>query len=276
MRIAVIADIHGNLHALEAVLAALDTLQPDQIVVSGDVVDGGPDSAACWERVKQLGCPVLRGNHERYVFDFDTERADPLWATPQFGPLHFTHQSLSEEQIKELAALPTEWRSPDAPGVLVVHASARSDADSVLPHTPLQEIDEMFAGVDEQLIIRSHNHICSTRDWRGTRIVTTGAVGLPLDGYPRAQFCVLTQDLDGHWRVDHRAIRYDVDAALKRFVDSGYLESTGPMGHLFMREVATGSHHVVPFLRHLGSHRQGAPMPEIQNALKEFYADLMA
>ena len=48
MRIAVIADIHGNLPALEAVLEALDTLQPDQIVVSGDVVDGGPDSAACW------------------------------------------------------------------------------------------------------------------------------------------------------------------------------------------------------------------------------------
>ena len=84
MRIAVIADIHGNLPALEAVLEALDTLQPDQIVVSGDVVDGGPDSAACWERVKQIGCPVLRGNHERYVFDYGTERADPLWATPQF------------------------------------------------------------------------------------------------------------------------------------------------------------------------------------------------
>lgn len=274
MRIAVIADIHGNLPALEAVLEALDKLQPDQIIVSGDVVDGGPDSAACWERVKQMNCPVLRGNHERYVFDFGTERADPLWATPQFGPLHFTHRSMSQEQINELAALPTSWRSPEAEGVLIVHASARSDADSVLPHTPLEAIDAMFSGVAENLIIRSHNHICSTRDWRGKRIVTTGAVGLPLDGYPHAQFCVITQNHEGQWRVDHRAIKYDVDAAVRRFHESGYLEQTGPLGHLFMREVATGSHHIVPFLRHLGLHRQGAAQEKIQEALNEFYAGI--
>ncbi|MFM1851537.1 MAG: hypothetical protein RIS54_1221 [Verrucomicrobiota bacterium] len=98
MQIAVIADIHGNLAALEAILGAVERLRPDQLVVAGDVVDGAPDPAACWERVKALGVPVLRGNHERYVFDFGTERADPLWATPQFAPLHFTFNRLSEAQ----------------------------------------------------------------------------------------------------------------------------------------------------------------------------------
>ena len=275
MRIAVIADIHGNLPALEAVLEALDTLQPDQIVVSGDVVDGGPDSAACWERVKQIGCPVLRGNHERYVFDYGTERADPLWATPQFGPLQYTRNSMSDEQIKEIAALPTSWQSPAAPGLLIVHASARRDSDSVLPYTPIEYLDEMFAGVDDSLIIRSHNHICSTRDWRGKRIVTTGAVGLSLDGCPQAKFCVLTQDIQGHWRVDHRAIKYDVDAAVRRFTESGYLDATGPLGRLFVREVATGSNHVVPFLRYLGPHRQGASLEIVEASLNEFYAGMM-
>lgn len=270
MRIAIISDIHGNIHALEAVLEVVRSIKPDQLVVGGDVVDGGPDSAACWERVKQIGCPVIRGNHERYVFDFDTERADPAWASPQYGPLHYTRKNLSIEQINELAALPTSWRSPDAPGVVIVHASARSDADSVLPHTPLEELDAMFSGVEERLIIRSHNHICSTRDWRGRRIVTTGAVGLPLDGYPRAQFCLLTRE-NSDWRVEHRAIRYDVDAAVRRFTETGYLDETGPIGHLFMREVATGSHHVVPFLRYLGHRRQGSPLLEIQSAMNDFY-----
>ena len=60
MRIAVISDIHGNLPALETALAAVEELKPDRLIVGGDVVDGAPDSAACWERVKQLQCPVLR------------------------------------------------------------------------------------------------------------------------------------------------------------------------------------------------------------------------
>jgi len=271
MRIAVIADIHGNLAALEAVVARLEVLRPDQIVVGGDVVDGAPDSAACWERVKSLGYPVIRGNHERYVFDFGTERADPLWASPQFGPLHYTRRTLRDEQVAELAALPMTWRSDEAPGLLVVHASARSDADSVLPHTPIGRIDEMFAGVKETLIVRSHNHICSTRDWRGARIVTTGAVGLALDGSAEAQFCLLTRAHDS-WQVEHQTVRYDVEATLRRFRESGYLEEAGPLGRFFMKEVATGSHYVVPFLRYLRMRRDREPEVDFRVAAEDFMA----
>jgi|UniRef100_UPI00404975C2 predicted phosphodiesterase len=269
MRIAVISDIHGNLPALETALAAVEELKPDRLIVGGDVVDGAPDSAACWERVKQLQCPVLRGNHERYVFDFGTERADPIWATDQFAPLHYTHRSLSNAQRNELAALPMVWRSTEAPGLLVVHASARSDADSVLPHTSLVNLDAMFVGVTEELIIRSHNHISSTRDWRGRRIVTTGAVGLPLDGLAQVQFCLLTYE-NSKWQAEHHSVPYDVEATLGRFRDSGYLDETGPLGRMFMREVATGSHHVVPFLRYCRQRMQhGAPLDLIQ-AEKDF------
>ncbi len=63
MRLVLIADIHGNLPALEAALAEIETLRPDRLIVAGDIVDGGPDSAACWRRVKALGCPIIRGNH---------------------------------------------------------------------------------------------------------------------------------------------------------------------------------------------------------------------
>ncbi len=271
MRIAVLADIHGNLPALEAALTAVEELKPDQIIVGGDVVDGAPDPTACWERVKQLDCPVLRGNHERYVFDFGTERADPTWATEQFAPLHYTHRSMSNVQRDELASLPMEWRSADAPGLLVLHASARSDADSVLPHTSLEDLDAMFAGVTEELVVRSHNHISSTRDWRGRRIVTTGAVGLPLDGLAQVQFCLLTYR-NSNWQVEHHSVPYDVDAALRRFRDSGYLDETGPVGRMFMREVAYGAHHVVPFLRYFRQRRQDEPKLLLEQAEREYMA----
>ena len=97
MRIAIIADIHGNLAALEAVLARIAGLRIDRVVVAGDVVVGAPDSLKCWERVRGLDCPVLRGNHERYVFDLGTERAKPEWSTRQFGPVQYAAAQLGEQ-----------------------------------------------------------------------------------------------------------------------------------------------------------------------------------
>jgi hypothetical protein len=219
--------------------------------------------------VKQLGCPVLRGNHERYVFDYGTERAAPEWATPQFAPLHYTLRTLSAPQRRELAALPMAWTDSAAADLLVVHASLRSDADTVAPHTPAEKLDAMFAGATAGVIVRSHNHICSTRDWRGRRIVTTGSVGLPLDGEPAAQFCLLTRRA-GNWQIEHHAVKYDVEATLRRFRETGYLEETGPIGVLFMREIATGAHHIVPFLRHYWRCRQSAPGLELKSALEDF------
>lgn len=252
MRVVVIADIHGNLAALEAALAEIGRLQPDRLVVAGDVVDGGPDSAACWERIKTLRCPVLRGNHERYIFDFGTERVAPEWVKPQFGPLHFARAELSGRQISEMRALPLVWRDPALPGLAVVHASETGDNDSVLTYTPEEAVEAVFPTMRERLIVRGHNHLCMTREWRHGRIVTTGAVGMPQDGNPSAQFVVLELRA-GEWSVGHRSVKYDVGLTLKRFRDSGYLEQAGPLGRLFYREVETATMQVVPFLRFWGA-----------------------
>ena len=176
MRIAIIADIHGNLPALEAVLAELAQVRPDRLIVAGDSVVGAPDSAACWARVKALGCPVLRGNHERYVFDFDTPRAKPEWSGERFGPVRWAAGQFDTAGRAELAALPATLRLPEAPGVLFVHGSPRNDHDLLFPYTPEAEVAEKFGGVAERLIVRAHNHYCGVRDWSGGRIVTVGSV----------------------------------------------------------------------------------------------------
>lgn len=249
MRIAILADIHGNLAALEAALAEVERLSPDLVVVAGDVVNGAPDSAACWERVKALGGPVLRGNHERYVFDFGTERAAPEWSTPRFGPVQTCVADLSPSQREELAALPLTWRDCQAPDLVIVHASLRSDRESILPYTPDNLLQPMFASQDlPSLIVRGHDHQCAIRHWNGRRIVTAGSVGLPLDGNPAAQFTLLERRAGG-WDVRHIAVPYDVDATLRRFRETDYLDRAGPVGRLLLREVATAGHHLVPFLR---------------------------
>lgn len=64
MRLAILCDIHGNLPAFEAALEHAAQKQVDQLVIAGDIVTGAPDSAACWQRACELGCPILRGNQE--------------------------------------------------------------------------------------------------------------------------------------------------------------------------------------------------------------------
>jgi predicted phosphodiesterase len=248
MRIALIADIHGNLLALEAALAAVERLQPDRLLVLGDIVVGSPDSLACWRRVKALGCPVLRGNHERYVCDLGTERARPEWSLPQFGPVQFAAAQLGETVRRELAVLPIAIRLPEAPDVLFVHGSARNDSDLVFPYTSEAELRPMFAGAPERWLVRGHNHYAGVRLWGERRIVTVGSVGLPLDGTPSAQFSMLEREGED-WSVQQYSVSYDIAAAVRRFKESGYLEAAGPMARLFMREIETAAFHILPFLK---------------------------
>ena len=273
MRIALIADIHGNLAALEAALAEIETLKPDYLVVAGDVVDGGPDSGACWRRVRALGCPVIRGNHERYIFDYGTPRADPAWASPQFAPLRVAREEFTPTEVAELAALPTLWRDPALPELLVVHASLRSDNDSLFPYSTDAQIEPMFEGIDPavRIVVRGHNHICSQREWAGRHIFTTGSVGLPQDGNPAAHFLLLEKNGGGAWIARHRMVRYDVGVTLRRFYESGYMDRAGPLGSLFYREVETGTHQVVPFLRFYGAARAHGMQWSLEETLGRFF-----
>ena len=251
MRIAVLGDIHGNLAALEATLAEIERLKPDHTIVIGDIVDGAPDSIACWRRVREMDVPMLRGNHERYVYDFGTERASPEWSFPHFAPVRWAVNQCDPGVRQEMAALPLTYKIPGIPELLFVHASPRNDHDSVFMHTPESFLTPMFEGSFEPWIIRGHNHLACQRRLGDRNILNLGAVGLPLDGHVAAQFSVMEKHKSG-WRCQHYAVPYDVDATVRRFRESGYLEAGGPMARLFLREVVTATHHFVPFLRHYG------------------------
>jgi predicted phosphodiesterase len=269
MRIAIIADIHGNLPALEATLAHIETLHVDRLLVLGDIVVGSPDSLACWQRIRALNCPVLRGNHERYVYDLGTERAKPEWSLPQFGPVQYAAAQLGETARCELAALPTTIRLPEAPDVLFVHGSARNDTDLVFPYTSEAELTPMFASATERWLIRGHNHYAGIHLWGERRVVTVGSVGLPLDGTPAAQFTVLERTPED-WAVSQFAVPYDVAAAVRRFKDSGYLDAAGPMSRLFMREVETAAFHIVPFLKWQKEHASRGKIIPLAEAVERF------
>lgn len=248
MRIAVIADIHGNLPAFESILEHIAAQHVDRIIIAGDIVNGSPDSDECWRLAQSLGCATVRGNHERYIFDYGTPNADPQWESERFSSVRWAVAQFTQAERTAMAALPLVMRSPELPNLLVTHAAPESDQFSLKGYTPDEQIGEAFGHVPEETIVRGHNHLEFVRHWEGKQIVTVGAAGLPLDGLTTARYSILECSA-GQWNNRPQAIPYDVDRAIRRFHESGYLEATYPMGRLFLREVATASHTFIPFLR---------------------------
>lgn len=244
MRLAVLADIHGNLHALEAALERIQTQNVDQIVVAGDIVNVMPDSKACWDLVMGLGCPVLLGNHERYVFSYDTPAADPAWQTERFKLLKWMQAQFTEADLNKMQGLPMTYQLP---GLLITHATPRSEFESIFETTPLETIEEMFAGVAEPLIIRGHNHVWRETKLREKTVVTIASLGMPLNGKYDAQYALLTQEADG-WHYEPQFVSYDFEAVLEQLESEAYLAIAGPIGRIFAHEFATASPHIIDLL----------------------------
>ena len=248
MRIAIISDIHGNLAALEATLESASAEAVDGIVVAGDLVNGAPDSKACWDLVRSLGHPLLRGNHERYVFDLGTPDEDPAWRHERFAPVRWTASRFSREDLAEMRALPLSYTRPELPELLVVHASPFSDRVNALPDAPDAEVEAIFGESAATVMVRGHDHLPSVRRLGRRLLVNAGSVGMPLDGDADGKY-VLIERRGTEWRVEHRRVPYDVEATERRFHETGYLEEAGPMARLMLREIITGRQQMTPFLR---------------------------
>ncbi|MEM7736732.1 MAG: metallophosphoesterase [Deinococcota bacterium] len=260
MRLAAFGDVHGNLAALEAVLEDISHAEVDGCVVLGDIVNTGPDSKSCLERVQNIGCPIVRGNHERYVAQYG-DPAFPEFLEERFKPVAWSVRQLGDEVRASLLELPMTYSPPEAQDIIFVHSSCRKDNDNISLLTPEADLQQMFAscgdGTDSattlpKVIIRAHNHLSMERRVAGTTasttIVTVGSAGLPLGGVRKAQYIILSDSKQG-WQIEHRAVAYDVEANLERFETTGYLEYAGPAARLLMREFATATHQLGPFLR---------------------------
>ena len=221
MKIAALYDIHGNLPALDAVLAELDTVRPDMIVIGGDIVSG-PLPRQTLERLVQLKIPMraLRGNADREVvtaFDGqpfaatmpDDVRAITRWAAQQLEPA----------QRDFLAHLPERIVLQVEPlgNILFCHATPRSDEEIFTQITPQERLNAIFSGVTEQIVVCGHTHMQFKRQAGATRIVNAGSVGMPYAEYPGAYWLLLGPD-----GYEFRRTAYDTQAAAQQVRASGY------------------------------------------------------
>lgn len=268
MRIALLADIHGNLPALEVVITELERLQPDYVVLDGDLINAVPFSAEVIDRVRTLDWATVRGNHEFYYLDFGTERAAPECDDPRrWGQLHWLAAQITPEQGAWLAMLPDE-RTLYLKGVqplLVTHGLPGRNRVGFYNEQTDDQIVAELSMIQVRTLVSAHTHIqldrhihsqplvgapAHPRHWH---VVNPGSVGLPLNGDPRAQFALLESAPEeaepGGWRVTFQRIAYDRRPALAAYAESGMAAAGGVMTELFYWELVTARPEVIFFVR---------------------------
>jgi len=212
MRIAIVSDIHGNLTALDAVLADLAEVRPDVVAYGGDLALGGPHPAAVVDRVRELGWPSVLGNTDVALAGDDAipERARGFVAPPAAR----TRELLGPERVAWLTGLPLEWRGE---GVALVHAAPGDCWTIVAQDAPDDRLREVYGPLGVPVAVYGHIHHPYVRRLDGLTVVNAGSVSLSLDGDVRATYAVVE---DG--RVEHRRIAYDLEAVVADLLAMDY------------------------------------------------------
>lgn len=223
MRLAVVADIHGNRAALDAVIADIATMAPDLTVNLGDCLSGPLQPGATADRLIDLAWPTVRGNHDRWLIE---QTVDGIGASDRFAAGEMTNA-----HRVWLAALPATLWPVD--GVFACHATPDSDdrylveevTAAGVTHGAPDAIAARLGDVAAEVVLFGHSHLprlIRLRD--GRLLLNPGSVGLPAyrddtpfphamaAGSPHARYALLDRGPTG-WTVTQRAVAYDWDAA---------------------------------------------------------------
>lgn len=183
MKIAAIYDIHGNLPALEAVIKVIKVIEPDHVVVGGDVV-AGPMPAQCLEMLKELSkdfpTSFIHGNAESEVIRAAAGENPQGFTETNNEIAHWVAAQLSPEQIAEIKSwsltytLETETNGD----VLFCHATPQNDVDIFTTNSSDEKVERFFEGITNPLVVCGHTHMQVDRELANTRIINAGSVGM--------------------------------------------------------------------------------------------------
>ena len=222
MRLAFLADMHGNLPAFEAVLAEIDRRGPfDGIYAGGDIVMRGVYPAECVQLLIDRDLKSVRGNHEEFVVHLATGGAWPKFDWPpniqQDDVLRdmgtWTVARLEREQSEYLRDLPLSltFTGPSGQTLMLTHATPWSTQISIRHDDPEHVKREALDRSGADMLMYGHIHHAYQQDIDDRTICCLGAVGLTYDGDTRACFAIVTDDGAG-WRCEHVRVAYDHEA----------------------------------------------------------------
>ena len=217
MKIAVLNDIHGNLPALGAVLAEVDTLGCDLIVIGGDSALG-PMPRDVLDLLMSRGESVkyVRGNCDRDMITSPNYKI--ALSEGVAARVRWAAEKITPAQRELLAALPLtlEFEVDVLGSVLFCHGTPRSEDEIITSITPESRLERIFAGVTPRVVVGGHTHIQYDRTVLGRRLINAGSVGMPFEGRPGAYWALLGPG------VSLRRTEYDLERAARAIMSTDY------------------------------------------------------
>lgn len=210
MRICLFSDTHGNLVALEAVLADMKHQGAfDLTIMAGDLALMGPRPAETIDCLRALNIPIIVGNTDLMIV-----QSEPMgvWAREQIG----------QERIDYLARLPFAYSVQPAAGheLMIVHANPKNVDDALRPDTPESDVRNLVSHLNVDVLAFGHIHIPYIRKVDNLTLFDIASAGFPRDGDQRAAYGI-AEWRDGQWRLSHRRVPYDVAKLLQDFQTCG-------------------------------------------------------
>lgn len=242
MNIAVLSDIHGNVPALHAVAADIESCAPDKVIVNGDIVNRGPCSRAALRfvlRKREHGdWLLLRGNHEDFLLGYgqlDEDLDGPESEINQF--VHFAYEQLNGE-VDALLQMPERysWFAADGSEFRVVHASMHSNRDGLYADMTDEQLRERIQPAPA-VFVTSHTHQPFIRQVDSTLVVNTGSVGAPFDLDWHPSYGRFTWQSEDGWRAEIARVKYDRRLIERDYVRSGFLDEGGPLAQIMLVEL---------------------------------------
>lgn len=238
MRIAIFSDIHGNRHALSAVLADIDEQSPDQVYCLGDLVGYGAFPNEVIQRIRDRGIPTIMGNYDDGV-GFDKDECGCAYKEAEMKrlgdlSLMWTREAVTLENKEFLRSLLPNIRfTVGGKEILLVHGSPRKINEYVYEDRLPASLEHIARSAEADVLVFGHTHLPYTKEVAGVLLVNDGSVGKPKDGDARAGYIIL--EVGEEVKVEFRRVPYDVAAAAAAVRESGL-----PAHFAFLLENARG------------------------------------
>lgn len=240
MRIALLSDIHGNLTALDAVLAELAQEQIDQYLCLGDVLEHGPQPKATLARILALNCPIVMGNtDERMLTDYRLA-TPPSPMRPGYEQDIWSAAQLTDSDREAIRTfLPTIFLTLAARVTLLgFHGSPRHNNEFIGASLSDETLGERIAGFSATIMAGGHSHEQMLRRYRDTLVINPGSVGAPFTvtkGEPQrpalAEYAILDVQSRERLAIDFRRTPFDIEPHIQ-----AYAQSDMPHKHLWIAE----------------------------------------
>ncbi|MCB9593172.1 MAG: metallophosphoesterase family protein [Sandaracinaceae bacterium] len=197
---AFLADIHGNVTALDAVLAELRRRMITQIYVAGDLLLGGPDPVEVFKRLQQVDARCTRGLADSALVELSPDRLAPATEEERAMAERFaaTRDAIGELALMFLQRLPERLRIPmmDGSEIVMVHGSPLDPATEISHDVDDDELLHLLGGDPADIVVCGASHVAFQREIEGVRVINVGSVGASPEG-GLAHFTVITPRVDG-------------------------------------------------------------------------------